>query len=144
MEVTREAGGFEIMQKRIKKDELRDTYEGAVLYKDTHEEIFGKIERALGGLMPEKLVRGKPAMDIGIYVKDGKRELLGVVISEEGDYKGKREHLGDFKHRAMDIHVSENDLNATHLRVTYASPTGKIRKELIAILNDEFDERIKE
>ncbi len=137
---------FEIKTRRIEKVEGKMTYEPFALIKgqDISDETFEKIKRAMVGVLPEDHVAGQPVIRIGLQVKDGKREFMGVVISEEGDYKGKRNHLKEFQHRASDMHVSSDDQLATYYRITYGVPTEDVRRELISILNGKFGKRIEE
>lgn len=139
---------FEITTRKIKKEEVggEKTYYPIILIKghDIKDVTFDRIKSAMVGVLPENHVAGEPAIRVGLHIKDGKTEFLGVVISEEGDYRGKKEQLKDFRHRAADIHVSVDDRLATHYRITYGVPTDDIKKELIGILNDKFGKRIEE
>jgi len=145
MESIMRGSEFAIQQRRIAREGGKQTYEPVLLIKgqDIDEKTFDTITRAMAGVLPEDHVAGKPAIRIGLRVNDGKREFLGVVISEEGDYKGKRTHLGEFKHRAADIHVSKDDSHATHERITYGVPREDVRNELVRILNEKFSKKIE-
>ena len=117
------------LKRLVEKGEYEKRYETVQLYKrlDVKGETFDRIMRDMQGVIPKEGINfdgsdgtNFPRISVILEKVEGGHKFLGIMVSREGWFEGKR-----------DFHLPIKDPLATHVLIQMVIPPEEIKKELI-------------